>query len=254
MSFERPIAGGGVGGAEPASVPDQVDPSGSATPSMRLQILSTEHWSLLASRSMAWNESFARGGMFLSALSGAIVALALVAQATSFGDGFRIFGLIILPVVLFIGIGTALRMGIANYHEAVCVVGMNRIRAGYLRMAPDLEPYFVMGTTDDERGFALTQAMGPGTPLPVQMLASSPLLVSVIDGVIAGAIAALATIQLGGGTALAIGLSVVAFALVTLGFLLYARYQISVTSATYVPVFPSRTIDPDPLVADSTTE
>ncbi len=40
---------------------------GTATPSdgptpvqIRLQILSTEHWSLLASRSLAWNESFTR--------------------------------------------------------------------------------------------------------------------------------------------------------------------------------------------------
>jgi hypothetical protein len=240
MSFERPIAGSGMG-AEPAvPTPHEVEATTSATPSMRLQILSTEHWSLLASRSMAWNESFARGGMFLSALAGAIVALALVAQATRFGDGFRIFGLIILPVVLFIGIGTALRMGIANYHEAICVMGMNRIRAGYLRMAPDLEPYFVMGTTDDERGFELTQAMGPGVSLPVQMLASSPLLVSVINGVLGGAIAALATLQLGGSTALAVGLSVVAFAVVCLAFLLYARSQISQTASAFTSLFPSR--------------
>ncbi len=134
-------------------------------------------------------------------------------------------------------------MGIANYHEAICVMGMNRIRAGYLRMAPDLEPYFVMGTTDDRRGFELTQAMGPGISLPVQMLASSPLLVSVINGVLAGAIAALATLQLGGSTALAIGLSVVAFALVCLAFLLYARSQISQTASAFTSLFPTRPDD-----------
>jgi len=33
--------------------------NGEATPAMRLQILSTEHWSLLASRSLAWNEVLA---------------------------------------------------------------------------------------------------------------------------------------------------------------------------------------------------
>ena len=31
-----------------------------------VQILTTEHWSLLASRSLAYNEAFARGGMFLA--------------------------------------------------------------------------------------------------------------------------------------------------------------------------------------------
>ncbi|HEY4748751.1 MAG TPA: hypothetical protein VIH38_14345, partial [Steroidobacteraceae bacterium] len=70
---------------------------------MRLQILSTEHWSLLASRSLAWNESFSRAGMFLTTLTGAIVALALVAQASAFGEAFTLFALVILPVVLFIG-------------------------------------------------------------------------------------------------------------------------------------------------------
>lgn len=46
--------------------------------SVRLQILSTEHWSLLASRSLGWNEVFSRTTMFLATLSGAVVALALV--------------------------------------------------------------------------------------------------------------------------------------------------------------------------------
>src|SRR5262245_40195469 len=43
----------------------------------RAQLLSTEHWSLLATRSMSWNEAFSRTGMFLSTLSAATVALAL---------------------------------------------------------------------------------------------------------------------------------------------------------------------------------
>ena len=81
MSFERPGMTPGSGGPEPAPTPpsDPVpDTSDGGTPiALQLQVLSTEHWSLLASRSLAWNESFARAGMFLSALSGAIVALAL---------------------------------------------------------------------------------------------------------------------------------------------------------------------------------
>ncbi|MDQ6683469.1 MAG: hypothetical protein M3Y88_09400, partial [Chloroflexota bacterium] len=173
MSFESPTGtaagiGGEPGGPPTGPSPDHSPLSG-ATPAMRLQILSTEHWSLLASRSLAWNESFSRAGMFLSTLSGSIVALALVAQATGFSEGFRLFGLVILPVVLFVGIGTVLRMGLANYHDALCVVGMNRIRAAYLEIAPDLDRYFVMGSTDDERGMQLTMAIQPRTPLLVQM-------------------------------------------------------------------------------------
>src|SRR5881628_1486079 len=112
MTFERVTAGGGIG-TEPAPVPRQGESvsTGAVSPAMRLQILSTEHWSLLASRSLAWNESFSRVGMFLSTLSGAIVALALVAQASAFGEGFTLFALVILPVVLFIGVATSIRLG-----------------------------------------------------------------------------------------------------------------------------------------------
>ncbi|MGH2382539.1 MAG: hypothetical protein ACRDG7_15155 [Candidatus Limnocylindria bacterium] len=65
MSFERPTgAATGLGG-EPAPTPSPagVEVSGDGIPlAVRLQILSTEHWSLLASRSLAWNESFSRAG------------------------------------------------------------------------------------------------------------------------------------------------------------------------------------------------
>ena len=60
---------------------------GSLPPALRLQILTTEHWSLLSTRGLSWNEAFSRATMFLSVLSGAVVALALVAQATAFGEG-----------------------------------------------------------------------------------------------------------------------------------------------------------------------
>lgn len=206
---------------------------------MRLQILSTEHWSLLASRSLAWNESFSRAGMFLSTLSGSIVALALVAQATAFGEGFRIFGLVILPVVLFIGVGTTLRMGIANYHDAVCVMGMNRIRAGYLEIAPDLQRFFVMGTTDDQRGMLATMAVQPRMSILVQMLASSPMLISIVNSVLAGGIVALLVLQVNGGTALAIGASVAGFVLAIVAFLAYARNDMRRGVDFFTPMFPT---------------
>jgi hypothetical protein len=155
MTFER-VTAGTVIAAEPgpATRPGESISTAEVSPAMRLQILSTEHWSLLASRSLAWNESFSRAGMFLSTLSGAIVALALVAQASAFGEGFTLFGLVIQPIVLFIGVATVTRLGVANYHEAMCVIGMNRIRAAYLELAPDLARYFVMSATTIRAGSA----------------------------------------------------------------------------------------------------
>ena len=101
-----------------------------------LQILSTEHWSLLASRSLCYTEAMSRASIFVAALTGSVVALALVAQATDFGDGFVAFALVLLPVVFFLGVVTILRLGQINREDAVWVQGMNRIRHAYLELAP----------------------------------------------------------------------------------------------------------------------
>jgi len=52
-----------------------------------LQILTTEHWSLLSSRGYGYTESMGRVSTFIAALSGAVVALALVADADEAWDG-----------------------------------------------------------------------------------------------------------------------------------------------------------------------
>jgi hypothetical protein len=208
-------------------------------PALRLQILSTEHWSLLASRSLAWNESFSRTGMFLSTLTGAIVALALVAQASAFGEGFTIFALVILPVVLFIGVTTYMRLSGSNYHDVLCVVGMNRIRAAYLELAPELTRYFVMSAHDDVRGVQLTQGVQPGGGLmqAAHFLAATPVLVVVINGVIGGVIVALLLIRAGAAGA-GVGLGVVGFLVVVGLHSLYARRMIALALHGYSPLFP----------------
>ena len=101
MSFERMP---GPSGPEPAPLATTGGgPPVASREALRLQVLATEHWGLLATRSMVWNEMFARAGMFLTTLTGAVVALALVAQATEFTTGFLIFALAILSVELFVG-------------------------------------------------------------------------------------------------------------------------------------------------------
>src|SRR5438093_286236 len=90
-----------------------------------LQILSTEHWSLLATRSMLWNEAFARAALFLSILSASVIALSLI--GTDRPD-FRIFALVVLPVTLFIGVATFVRIDDSNREEALWIIAMNRIR------------------------------------------------------------------------------------------------------------------------------
>lgn len=220
-----------------------------ATPPMRLQILSTEHWSLLASRGLAWNETFTRAGMFLSTLSFGAVALALVAQASGFGPDFRLFALVVLPVVLLIGIGTQRRLEAASNHDAQCVIGMNRIRAVYVQMAPDLRPLFVMGITDDMMGVGQTMGFPPRAAanptilsLPgvlAGILASTPFLVGVLNSVVLAAIVGLAALQIGipGGWSLA-GAGAT-FVVALTGFGVYFRRSLAAVVEGHAPLFPA---------------
>jgi hypothetical protein len=66
-----------------------------------LQILMTEHWSLLSSRNLGYTEAMSRASIYVAALTGSVVALALVGQATEFNDAFAAFALVLLPVVFF---------------------------------------------------------------------------------------------------------------------------------------------------------
>ena len=220
--------------------------TGDVTPAMRLQILSTEHWSLLASRSLAWNEAFSRAGMFLTTLTGAIVALALVAQASAFGDTFTLFALVILPVVLLIGVATWIRLGSSNYHEAICVIGMNRIRAAYLELAPDVERYFVMSAHDDPTGIGITMGVQPGGGTLFwigQILAGTPTVVMILDSVLAGVIAALVAMRLDAGVPAVLGVGVLGFLFAALLHSLYARATLAKAQAGHRPLFPTPAAD-----------
>ena len=168
-----------------------------ALPALTVQVLATEHWSLLASRSLAWGDSSARAGMFLSTLSFAMVSLALAGQASGFGEPFRIFALVVLLVVLFIGVGTVIRLRMSSYHDAACVVGMNRIRAACLEVIP------AVGTT---------MAFGPYRSTAAKMLASTPMLIGVLTCFVAGALAAIASYELGASTLVALSVGGIGFA------------------------------------------
>jgi hypothetical protein len=237
MSFERtpsPVS------AEPGPVGMSAETATeSLPPQLRIQILSTEHWSLLATRSLAWNEVFGRAGMFLSALSGAIVALALVGQGTGFGQSFTLFALVILPVVLFLGWTTFIRLGASNYHDAQCVIGMNRIRGAYLELAPDLAKYFVMSANDDPRGVGITMAFPPGMVQWAHLLAATPTVVSVVNAVIAGALGGLVVLQLALPSGIALAAAIAAFAVAFLAHLAWGRGAISRAQARMQPIFPS---------------
>jgi hypothetical protein len=226
---------------DPAS---RVVPTHPATPQATagphtLQILTTEHWSLLASRSMGYTEAMSRAAIFVAALSGAVVSLALVAQATDFGSGFVAFALVLLPVVYFVGLTTMLRLAQVNFEDALWVQGMNRIRHAYLELEPELEPYFVTSRYDDPPGVLHSTLGRPDKPGPLQLFVAIPGVVAVVDSVVAGATVGIASyaLDLGLGASLVVG--AVGFVVSIVTFAVWARRLIEQLEAEFVSRFPS---------------
>ena len=228
---EGPAAGSG--GEERTKEP--------VTDAVRMQILATEHWSLLASRQLAWTEAFSRATIFLTVLSAVAVALALVGQADDSGRAFRMFALLLLPVVLFLGVATYVRLCWINEHDYQVVIGMNRLRRGYLDIAPDLEPYFVTGSTDDRAGLLRTAGISEldSRQFAQQALVSTPAIVGVVDCVLAGVLGGLVAEQVGLSTsaAVAIGFGCGLVLLVLLSLL--PTSQMRRFRDSYRPKFPS---------------
>ena len=215
------------------------------TDAVRAQILATEHWSLLGTRSMTWNEVFSRASMFVTVLSAAVVALALVAQATAFGPGFRLFALLVLPVVLLVGVATVIRLSDANTEDLGMVAGMNRIRHAYLELAPELEPYFTIesGTTkannDDEASIMQTyRLIHHFGPISIRILAGTPTLVGAINVVVVGVLAALVADTIGASDTVDIAVGVGAALLAAVAFGALALGSIASARRRYVARFP----------------
>jgi hypothetical protein len=204
---------------------------------LRAQILATEHWSLLATRSLTYTEVFSRAGIFLTVVSATVVALALVAQATEFGDGFYAFALLILPVVLVLGLGTHVRISHANVEDTWLVLGMNRLRHAYLELAPELEPYFVTGRYDDED--SVLRSYGPEASIrPSRVLASTPVLIGVVDAVVAGVLAGLVARVSDADSLTSVVLGACVAAIVLLVLLAAVRRVIMRARTILVPRFP----------------
>jgi hypothetical protein len=203
-------------------------------------ILATEHWSLLATRSLIWNEAMSRANVFLTVLSAAIVALALMANATGFGPDTTTLALVLLPVVLLLGIATYVRQVQINNEEFHLVLAMNRLRRGYLTIAPGLEPYFTTGHHDDEPGLVATYMLiHPSRRwLVVHFLINTPTIVATVDAALAAAIAVLLLQVAGASTAARVAGGVVAFLAVWGGLMPMQRHTVDPLRQT-TPRFPT---------------
>jgi len=245
--MERPTAG--LPEATPAAAA-RPSTDAEANASRRAQFLTTEHWSLLATRSMSWNEAFSRTSMFLSTLSAATVALALAGPAMSFGSAFALFALIVLTVTLFLGIATYVRLVQVNNEDLYWVTGMNMLRGEYAKLSPGIEDHFVTGHTLDVPGIARTFAAFDVTsnPSPFHMLITTPAVVGVISSAIAGVIAGLLVFNTGLDHLVAIVVGIAIFVAAVLLSIGYGRREANhyIARAIEQRLPDARSVDGDP--------
>ena len=150
-----------------------------------LTTLTTEHFTLQGARSGTITESLGRTTIYLGSLSASLVALALVFQGSAVDD-FRLFALVILPALVFLGTVTFVRVLETGIEDAIYGLAINRIRHYYLELAGDDARYFVLGGNDDVQGGLANMGLSPSPWRPFFSVAS---VIAVINSMVAGALA-----------------------------------------------------------------
>lgn len=108
-----------------------------------VSVITTEHFTLQGARASTTSEAIGRATMFLSSISGGLVALGLIATATHVGKAFYVFGLILLPTLAFIGLVTFERTLQSGIEDHVYARRIARLRGYYFDVAPELAPYLL---------------------------------------------------------------------------------------------------------------
>jgi hypothetical protein len=151
--------------------------------SQLVSIMTTEHYNLQSGRSMTISEANGRSSLFVGAVSSGLVALAFVGQIAHLGTAFFVFSLVVIPTLLFMGLITFERVLQAGSADIVYARGINRIRHLYLEYAPQMQPYFILSTYDDQEGTLGQEAMQTSW---WQVFLSVAGMIAVINSVLAG--------------------------------------------------------------------
>jgi hypothetical protein len=226
---------------EPPQPRTPVMPIASIDDPRTITLLTTEHWSLLSARSLAYNEAFVRAGMFLSFLSMSFVALALLAQAMSFGRDFLSVAAVVLAFDFVIGVTTLLRMNGANLDDLRANHGMARLRHAYTQITPIVRPYFTTPTHDDID--AVTAVYGPISDRLlgqfVYGLSTSNGMVALIVAMVGGVLTTVVAMLFGVGSGVSIWIGLAGGLIVIAATFAITASQIVREQARFTALFPT---------------
>ncbi|HWI31911.1 MAG TPA: hypothetical protein VNT50_10500 [Microbacterium sp.] len=223
-----------AGGSSP-SPSDDVARLTDAQRSLRAQLLATEHWSLLASRSTTQSEVLTRIAIFLTLVSVGLFALGVMGNATQFRGWFGVAALAVLLLLALLGIVTELRVFNTATEDLAYVLAMNRLRGAYLDLDPGMERYFLMSAADDMAGMERTY-FPFASRRKTQMFASSMMVILVVETALIGLFVGSLTFALSESVGWAIALGLVVAVGSLLGWLRWGYRSYSAVLRTHIPL------------------
>lgn len=212
-------------------------PDGKRTDAPVVSILTTEHFTMQGARSATVSDASSRASLYLGTLSGTLLALSLLGNATDLGRPFVIAAFVLAPTLVFLGTVTFLRTLELALEDSFYARGINRLRHYYLEAAPELRPYFVLSDRDDMGGVLANMGVARGGPL--QMLLTTAGTVGVINSVVVGSLVGGTAALLGPGLLAVFVAAVTAFGLSAAAHLLYQRQAWYRFGDRHPPLFPS---------------
>jgi hypothetical protein len=180
-----------------------------------MQALGNQYGRLQAARGGTIAESSSRTSIYLTTLTGAVVALSFVAQASKFGDAFFVFALAVLPVLFFLGTVTYYRLVQTGVEDVIYARSMSRIQKFYSEIDTDHADLF-SATAVDQVGLRHLGLF----KLWWQQFLSAAAVVAIVNAVVAGVfISVTAAYLFQPAPLLAIALGAVAAVVIALAFL-----------------------------------
>jgi hypothetical protein len=203
-------------------------------------VLKAEYSLLTSMLSTTWSASLTRTSIFLFTLSSAGIALGFAAQAGIDRGPFRTLALVVLPIVLFLGVATFVRLVQLQRESIVYVMGVNRIRYFLQQTAPASRPFFILPPYDDPAAIYRSPGTGmsrrPPSSALGHLIVQTQGVVGVVAAAVAAAFAGLAAAETGVVTAGA--LAAAAFLVTLVALLTYWRRALAELTRSIRPINP----------------
>jgi hypothetical protein len=152
----------------------------------------TEHFTLQTARGATIAETNGRATLFLGTVSAGLVAFAFAGQTSL--TALYVFGLVLFPVLSFLGLTTFRRALQASIADTLYILRINRLRRFYVDRAPQLAAYMAPPEPTDNLSRLLREE--GYQPSRWQTYLSIPAAIGVVNGALLGATVGLAVAAL----------------------------------------------------------